>query len=93
MRNGMNRVSLNRTSAILLCCAGLLLSPAITFAQDDETPEQKKLLQTIEEREKIAEEERMGSDTYVSPEDDLMYAKEKDRANRIREERTEWIGY
>ena len=71
-----------------VCCVALLLSSGAAFAEDDgddQTPEQKKLMQTIEEREKIAVQERREPITE-SPEDDLMYAKEKDRASRISEE-------
>jgi hypothetical protein len=83
-----------------ICCVALLLSSGTAFAEadgDDQTPEQKELMQTIEEREKIAVQEERESTADVSPDDDLMYAKEKDRAARIREEEPkpyeEWYQY
>jgi hypothetical protein len=55
-------------------------------AQDDETPEQKKLMQTLMQREQMAAEERSGTSDYVSPEARLMQEKESNRSNMIREE-------
>lgn len=76
---------------MVLCCVVLLLSPAMAYAQDDETPEQKKVMQTLEEREKIAAEEPRESNSYDSPEEDLMYEKEKDRAAAISERGRVWV--
>ena len=70
-----------------LLAAFLLIPPLPVLAQDDETPEQKKLIQTLEERERIAaEEQRSAAPAVDSPEADLMKEKEADRANIIREE-------
>ena len=71
--------------AITMCAAFLCIPKNQALAQDDETPEQKKLLQTLEEREKIAAEEPREADSYASPEADLMEAKEEDRAENIRD--------
>ncbi len=81
--------------AIAIFTVSLCIPQNQAFSQDDETPEQKKLLQTLEEREKIAAEEPV-ENSYASPEDDLMEAKEKDRAKGIREEEAggaEYQGY
>ena len=55
-------------------------------AQDDETPEQKKVMQTLMERERMAVEAHAGNMPYPSLRDGMMDSKERSRAGVIREE-------
>ena len=67
--------------AALVC-----LLQAAAFAQDDESPEQKKLLATLEQRAQVAASERNLDTTYESPETQLMKEKEAARVGLMAEE-------
>ena len=78
--------SAKRALLVAICVAFLFIPQNQARAQDDETPEQQRMMQTLAERQKIADTERSGAANYVSPEEQLMREKESDRASMIREE-------
>jgi hypothetical protein len=80
----MSALKYARFAAIFMA---LIFMPHIEArAQDDETPEQKRVMQTLMEREQIASEERSGATNYVSPGTRLMEEKEGSRAGMMKEE-------
>jgi hypothetical protein len=83
-------MSVLKYARFALIAAIFLFMPHIELrAQDDETPEQRRVMQTLMEREQIAAEERSGAANYTSPEAQLMQEKESNRAGMIREEENE----
>jgi hypothetical protein len=80
----MSALKYARLAAILIV---LIFMPHMEArAQDDETPEQKRVMHTLMEREQIAVEERSGSANYVSPGTRLMEEKELSRAGMMKGE-------
>jgi hypothetical protein len=78
--------ALRRLFTAVLFSVIIFAAQAYISAQDDESPEQKKLLETLEERARIAAGEKQDESGYIPYGYDLMVAKEYDRASMMKSE-------